>query len=72
MNRKLQFAKEFVVAMLVATLLSSVIALLLSFVLMNLGMDVMEMMTYVNITTSIIWGLFVGYRLNTLVREYQI
>jgi putative Mn2+ efflux pump MntP len=69
MKNKSEFAKELIITLLVASLLSSSVTLIFSFTLVNLGVSGNSIGYVANIGATI-WGLFVGYKINTLLREY--
>lgn len=56
--------------LIVAGLISSALVFILVFILGNLGVG-FESMMFVNTLGSIIWGLIVGYKMNTLIRAYK-
>lgn len=68
MKNKSKFIKELVVMLIIASLLSSTVVILLAFLLMNLNASEKTIM-YVNTLGASVWGLFVGYKLNTLLRD---
>jgi hypothetical protein len=70
MKNKSKFALELFITLIVASLLSSVIAITLGFTIMNLGGNT-DALTYVNTIASSAWGIFVGYKLNTLLRQHR-
>jgi ABC-type multidrug transport system permease subunit len=61
---------ELVFTLVVAALLSIVLAFFALFVLANLNVPV-EYRSYVNFVSGALFGLFVGYKLKTLVVEYK-
>lgn len=69
MKNKSKFARELIVTLIVASLLSGAVTLILSFFLVNLGVS-SDSIDYVANIGATIWGLFVGYRINTLLREH--
>lgn len=69
MKNKSKFAKELIITLIVASLLSGTITLILSFTLANLGVS-SDSMGYVANIGATIWGLFVGYKISSLLREY--
>jgi hypothetical protein len=68
MKNKSKFIKELVIMLIIASLLSSTVVILLAFLLMNLNASEKTIM-YVNTIGASVWGLFVGYKLNTLLRD---
>lgn len=70
MKNKSKFAKELIITLIVASLLSSTVVIILAFTLINLGASTDSIM-YVNTLGATVWGLFVGYKINSLLREYR-
>ncbi|MET0980090.1 MAG: hypothetical protein ABWX90_02440 [Candidatus Saccharimonadales bacterium] len=70
MKNKSKFALEIIITLIVATLLSSTIAVILAFIAGNLGAKT-HSLVWVNTVASIAWGLFIGYKLSTLIREHR-
>lgn len=70
MKNKATFFKELIITLIVAMLLASVVAIVLMFIVGTLGGNT-EAMSYVNTFSSMVWGLFIGYKLNTLLREHR-
>lgn len=68
MKNKSKFARELIITLIVASLLSGAVTLILSFFLVNLGVS-SDSIDYVANIGATIWGLLVGYRINTLLRE---
>lgn len=70
MKNKSKFIKELLMTLLVASLLSSTIVIILAFILLNLKASNSTVM-YVNTFGASVWGLFVGYKLNSLLRDHR-
>jgi len=70
MKNKTKFVLELFITLIVASLLSSVIAFILAFIVGNLG-GTIDSMSWINTTASCAWGVFVGYKLNTLIRQHR-
>ncbi len=70
MKNKAKFTLELFITLLIASLISSVFALILGFTIMNLGGDT-GALTYANTLASSVWGVVVGYKLNTLIRQHR-
>jgi hypothetical protein len=70
MKNKSKFAVEIIITLIVAMLLSSTVAIILAFIAGNLGAKA-DSLVWVNTVASTAWGLFVGYKLNTLIREHR-
>ena len=70
MKNKSKFAKELIITLIVASLLSGVMTFILSFTFANLGV-LAESRDYVVGVGAAIWGLFVGFKTNTLLRDYR-
>lgn len=63
-----KFIVELVITIVVALLLSLLAALILGFAAGNAGV-LGKYFSEINMLTGVIFGLIVGYKLNTLVRE---
>lgn len=61
---------EIVFTLVVAALLSILLAFFALFILANLNVPV-EYRSYVNFASGALFGLFVGYKLKTLIVEYK-
>jgi hypothetical protein len=70
MKNRSKFALEVVITLIVASLVSSAVAILTGLVIMNLGGKT-ESLSYVNTLASCLWGVVVGYKLNSLIRQHQ-
>jgi cell shape-determining protein MreC len=68
MKNKARFIKEIIITLIVATLISIVLSAILIFILANFD-AVTKGGEYVNTVSSSIWGLMVGYKISSLLRE---
>lgn len=69
MNNKSKFALEIFITLFIATLLSSAISIIFGLIVMNLGRTA-NWLPYVNMLASCVWGLFVGYKINSLRQKH--
>lgn len=70
MNNTPKFVKELALTIIVAALISIVLATLLGFISGNLALGENGTM-YVNAISNGVFGLIVGYKLSTLVRQHK-
>ena len=71
MDNKGKFALEIVVTLVIASLLSSVVSLGLGFIIYNLGMNNSDTIAYVNMIATTSWGLYVGYKIKSLIEQHR-
>ncbi len=65
-----KFVTEIIVTVIVAGLLSMVSVAILLFIFGNLRMG-NDVVVYANTISSIVFGLVVGYKSNSLIREHK-
>ena len=68
MKNKIKFIKELIITIVIASLLNFIVTFVLSFILVNVGVP-SDSIGYVANIGAAIWGIFVGYKVNTLLRE---
>lgn len=61
---------ELIFTLIVASLLSGVVVFIASFALANFGVPA-ESLTYTATGGATVWGLIVGYKLNTLLQKHR-
>ena len=71
MNNKLKFTQELIVTLIIASLFTALVGFIFIFAALNLGADAEWAMQTQRTILGTIWGLYVGYKLNTLIRQYR-
>ena len=71
MKNRSKFALELLITLLVASLLSSVISLGLGFIMYNLGTANTDTIGYVNMLAAVSWGVYVGYKVKSLIEQHR-
>lgn len=71
MKNRSKFALELLIILLVASLLSSVISLGLGFIMYNLGTANTDTIGYVNMLAAVSWGVYVGYKVKSLIEQHR-
>lgn len=68
MNNTSKFIVEIVITIIIAALVSGVIGILLAFVAGNIG-TYADASSWINFVVGAVFGLIVGYKLNSLIKS---
>lgn len=71
MKDKSKLALELFVTLLIASLLSSTISLGLGMIMRSFGMGDPNTINYVNMLAALAWGLYVGYKVKSLIEQHH-
>ncbi len=71
MNNKLKFTQELIVTLIIASIFTAVVGFIFVFTALNLGADAEWAMQTQRTILGTVWGLYVGYRLHTVIQRHR-